>query len=156
MMEAWCAATSPRAGPCQPSRTGAGDKKEVLRMFGFRRRHAAIPAPAPAPALDDAVLRSAVRRALSGLIGAAGDWNLVRRRPEDTDDVFRELMTTTIVSRIVASVREAQTRSGSTRFIADTGDAGEGELEVWPQVSGRVPLLQGNGFQEDGPAEPAA
>lgn len=74
-------------------------------MFGRRRRIAAVIQP-PRPELSDEQTLELLHGALSGILGANGDWTLVPRRNDDTDVIFHGLKADEIanaLARILAT-----------------------------------------------------
>jgi len=78
-------------------------------MFG-RRRHAAATPAMPAPQLSDEAVFDAVHRTLAEYLGAEGSWSVVRRSPDDRDTIFRDVLTHSVATDVVAALREARTR----------------------------------------------
>ncbi|WP_158863513.1 hypothetical protein [Leifsonia sp. AG29] len=78
-------------------------------MFG-RRRHAAPAPAAPVPQLTDAQILEIVHRKVSELIGASGEWTVVRRAADDTDALFHSILAQSVSVGITAALAEARLR----------------------------------------------
>jgi len=78
-------------------------------MFG-RRRHAAAVPVAPVPQLTDAQILELVHTKVAELIGAKGEWTVVRRAQDDTDTIFHSILAQSVSVGIAAAIAEARRR----------------------------------------------
>lgn len=76
-----------------------------MAMFR-RRRHTAPVLQAAPPGLSAEALLELINGKLSELIGADGQWTLVRRSGGDTDTIFHTMLTRQIAEEVAACVSE--------------------------------------------------
>ena len=75
------------------------------RLAAQAAAHTAAPAPRPTAAdLRGEHIFELVNAKLSQFIGPAGQWSLVRRKPDDTDAIFHAMLTHQIAAELTRTV----------------------------------------------------
>lgn len=71
----------------------------------FRRRRQTAPVLlAPAPELSSEALFELINDKLTDIIGASGEWTLVRRADGDTDEIFHTMLSRQIAGELTRTV----------------------------------------------------
>ncbi|ANF30343.1 hypothetical protein A0130_00385 [Leifsonia xyli] len=121
---------------------------------------------APAPQLTDAQILELVHGKVSELIGADGEWTVVRRAQDDTDTIFHSILAQSVSVGIAAAIAEARRRleageslTAPQHLAASVADAPV-EAEVVPaHVAEPAPVAEVPAAEVEAPAveaEPAA
>lgn len=77
------------------------------RLAAQAAAHTAAPAPRPTAAdLRGEHIFELVNAKLSQFIGPAGQWSLVRRKPDDTDAIFHAMLTHQIAAEVTRTLLE--------------------------------------------------
>lgn len=124
-------------------------------MFGRRRRNARLiqaQAPEPVvPALSDERVFELVHGSLSELIGVRGDWTLVPRQAEDTDEIFHGMKAQQIAALLTRKLAEARdaVRESVAAVDSATTDAASPVSVTSESISAETATIQTS-------AEPAA
>lgn len=79
-----------------------------MAMFRRRRQTAPVLIAAAPPELSDEALLEIIDGKLAEIIGAAGEWTLVRRDPGDTDDIFHTMLSGQIAVELAQAVRDGR------------------------------------------------
>lgn len=76
----------------------------------FRRRRQTAPVLlAPAPELSSEALFELINDKLTDIIGASGEWTLVRRADGDTDEIFHTMLSRQIAGELTRTVEDGRT-----------------------------------------------
>ncbi len=75
-----------------------------MAMFRRRRQAAPVLIAAAPPELSDEALLLIVTESLAGIVGATGEWTLVRRDNGDTDDIFHTMLSGQIAAQVTEAV----------------------------------------------------
>ncbi|SDS43804.1 hypothetical protein SAMN04489834_1482 [Microterricola viridarii] len=78
-------------------------------MFRRRRQSAPVLIAAAPPELSDDALLAIIDGKLADLIGASGEWTLVRRESGDTDDIFHTMLSGQIAVELAQAVKAGRT-----------------------------------------------
>lgn len=120
-------------------------------MALFRRRRQVAPVlHAAAPELSDEQLLTLVNGKLAEIIGADGQWTLVRRDVSDTDEIFHTMLSEQIAIDVTAAVtagRDALRGAPGTEPSALSWNPAP--IAVWAENS------QPNGIAETSALQPA-
>jgi hypothetical protein len=75
----------------------------------FRRRRQTAPVLlAPAPELSSEALFELINDKLTDIIGASGEWTLVRRADGDTDEIFHTMLSRQIAGELTRTVEDGR------------------------------------------------
>ncbi|WP_022899072.1 hypothetical protein [Humibacter albus] len=137
-------------------------------MFG-RRRHAApavapivsvAPAETPRPRLADEQIFELVHTRIAAAIGEGGEWVVRRRRPDDTDDLFRTVLAHQVAADVTDALRSAQlqleagqtitveTRTGAIPIVTGGQASGDGSDTAVADAASTVVAEDDSEFDE--------
>lgn len=75
-----------------------------MAMFRRRRQTAPVLIAAAPPELSEEALLAIVTDKLADIVGANGEWTLVRREPGDTDEIFHDMLSGQIAVQVAQAV----------------------------------------------------
>ncbi|GLI28542.1 hypothetical protein ARHIZOSPH14_27840 [Agromyces rhizosphaerae] len=105
-------------------------------MFRRRRRRKARAAAAEAPkqiTLTGEQVFDLLNARLAQFIGASGDWTLVRRTDDDTDGIFRAMVTHQIAAELTREILATQADAHSTGDAEHAAATSEMALSWTPE-----------------------